>query len=44
MTKSEIAKKELEIMDWMKAHGYDRKAWKEVAPIILSYLLSNRLV
>lgn len=30
--------KEIEIIAWMHKHGYDRKASKDIAPIIADYL------
>lgn len=41
MTKEQIADKEIEIVGWMTKKGYDRKASKEIAPIIVQYLQSQ---
>ena len=38
MTKEEKALKEVEAYQWMKSKGYDRRACKDVAPILVSYL------
>ena len=38
MTKEEIVKKELDVFEWMNKQGYDRRASKDVAPIIVKYL------
>lgn len=37
------ADKEIEIMRWMIKEGYDRKASKDIAPIILKYLQSHNI-
>lgn len=38
MTPQGKADKEFEIIAWMNKHGYDRKASKDIAPIIVKYL------
>lgn len=38
MTKEEIALKEQEAYEWMKSKGYDRRACKDIAPILVKYL------
>jgi hypothetical protein len=38
MTPEEKADKEFEVIAWMNKKGYDRRASKEVAPIIVNYL------
>ena len=38
MTPTEKADKEMEVIAWMNKKGYDRRASKEVAPIIVTYL------
>lgn len=36
------ADKEIEIISWMTKQGYDRRAAKDVAPIIVQYLEQHR--
>lgn len=38
MTTAEKADKEMEVIAWMNKKGYDRKASKDIAPIIVKYL------
>ncbi len=38
MNKAEIAKQEVEAFTWMKKQGYDRRASKDIAPILVKYL------
>lgn len=38
MTPAERADKEMEVIAWMNKKGYDRRASKEIAPIIVTYL------
>ena len=38
MTDQEKADKELQVFQWMKNRGYDRRASKDIAPIIVEYL------
>lgn len=38
MTPAEKADKEMEVIAWMNKKGYDRKASKDIAPIIVTYL------
>lgn len=38
MTPEEKADKEMEVFTWMNKQGYDRRASKEIAPIIVKYL------
>lgn len=38
MTPQEKAAKEVEVFDWLKKQGYDRRASKDIAPIIVRYL------
>lgn len=35
------ADKEMEIIAWMNKQGYDRRASKDVAPIIVEYLIQH---
>ena len=37
MDKENLAKKEFEVAEWMHKKGYDRRATKEVSPIIAKY-------
>jgi hypothetical protein len=37
-TENKEAVKELEVFEWMKKRGYDRRASKDIAPIIVKYL------
>ena len=43
MTPQEKATKEIEVFGWMNKKGYDRRASKDVAPIIVRYLEENQL-
>ena len=43
MTMEETAAKEIEVAGWMNKKGYDRRASKDVAPIIVKYLQSQSL-
>ena len=43
MDKSKIADKEIEVAKWMNKKGYDRRASKDVAPIIVEYLREFKL-
>jgi len=38
MTPSEKAAKEIEVIGWMSRQGYDRRASKDIAPIIVNYM------
>jgi hypothetical protein len=38
MTKAEIAEQEIEAFTWMKKQGYDRRASKDISPILVKYL------
>lgn len=38
MNNSEKAAKEVQIFEWLKKQGYDRRASKDIAPIIVKYL------
>jgi len=44
MDKSKIADKEIEVAKWMQKKGYDRRASKDVAPIIVEYLREFKLL
>ena len=44
MDKSKIAEKEIEVARWMSKKGYDRRASKDVAPIIVEYLSEFKLL
>jgi hypothetical protein len=44
MDKSKIAEKEIEVAKWMQKKGYDRRAYKEVAPMIVEYLTEFKLL
>jgi len=44
MDKSKIADKEIEVAKWMNKKGYDRRASKDVAPIIVEYLREFKLL
>ena len=44
MDKSKIADKEIEIATWMRKKGYDRRASKDIAPIIVEYLREFKLL
>lgn len=37
MTDQERANKEIEVANWMKNKGYDRRTYKDIAPIIVKY-------
>lgn len=41
MNKEELAQKEIEVSAWMKSKGYDRRSYREVAPIVTKYLNEN---
>lgn len=41
MTKQEIAEKEIEAFKWMKSKGYDRRACKDIAPILVKYSIEQ---
>jgi hypothetical protein len=44
MDKSKIADKEIEVAKWMNKKGYDRRASKDIAPIIVEYLREFKLL
>lgn len=44
MEKSKIAEKEIEVAKWLQKQGYDRRVYKEVAPIIIDYLTEFKLL
>lgn len=41
MTPQEFAEKEIKAFEWMKKRGYDRRASKDIAPILVQYLKEN---
>jgi hypothetical protein len=37
MDKQKIAEQEIEAFQWMKKKGYDRKACKDISPLLVKY-------